>query len=233
MYNTWKSLQEWTLHNPPKKHVSKLHKSTIHKTTFQHIILISLLQFKPLIPCLTRHGHGEQEVSSLLVVALHTLDNCYLASLVQSVLQKLSLLHLSSSLFFSTALVIPTASLHFGHSSTVHMFLWCAVLKIGHRSPWSPWPNFSLHLFHNSTSLLTHIHDPHHPQILQRAVCSLCVPECVTSPLSLMSDILVSFPCDLWSAIILWTSQPLLQPARCHHLLVSFIYSLSYYQCPY
>lgn len=231
MYNTWKSLQEWTLHNPPKKHVSKLHKSTIHKNTFQHIILISLLQFKPLIPCLTRHGHGEQEVSSLLVVALiiailppWSSQSCR-SSVYSTFPHRCFFLQLwSFPLLPSTLDILPWFTCFFD--------VQCSRLGTA-RSPWSPWPNFSLHLFHNSTSLLTHIHDPHHPQILQRAVCSLRVPECVTSPLSLMSDILVSFPCDLWSAIILWTSHPLLQPASCQHLLVSFIYSLSYYQCPY
>lgn len=56
--------------------------STVHKNIFQHLILISLLQFKPLIPCLIHHGQREQVIPSFLVVAFHTLDNCYLASLV-------------------------------------------------------------------------------------------------------------------------------------------------------
>lgn len=121
----------------------------------KHLTLISLLQFKPLILCLSTMDRESRWFPPFLWQPWQ-LPPCFPG---QSTLQMLSLFHISSSLFFSRVLFIPTAPP--GLSLMVRIF-------------------FDL------------------------------------------NDILI-YSCNPWFATIIWTSQPLLQPASCHHMLVSLI----------
>lgn len=156
-------------------------------------------------------------IPSLLVVAFHTLDNCYLASLVS--LSFRSSVH-STFLHHCFFLVITTAPP--GLSPMAHMFfdVQCSRLGTGvfcqtfliiyfitayHcwlvSSSWFPSP---ANPFPKSTQCPVHPWMRHLPVV----------------PPEWHSGLL---PCSLWFATIIWTSQPLLQPASCHHLLVSLV----------